>query len=90
MALPPLFAGGVQLTWATALPGTALTLVGASGGTAAGVTEFDGAEAGPVPTLLVAVTVKVYGVPLARLLTVAVVTLPSGPVTPPAGVEVTV
>ena len=31
---------------------------------AAGVTAFDGVDAGPSPTLLVAVTVNVYGVPL--------------------------
>jgi hypothetical protein len=31
---------------------------------AVGVTLFDGADGGPVPTLLVAVTVNAYGVPL--------------------------
>jgi hypothetical protein len=36
-----------------------------------GVTEFDGADAAPVPAALVAVTVNVTGVPLARPGTVA-------------------
>ena len=41
------------------------TLVGSFRPEAAlGVTEFDGAEAGPVPTEFVAVTVKVYESPL--------------------------
>jgi hypothetical protein len=43
------------------LVGTATTDVGAPGAVgAAGVTGLDGAEAGPVPTALMAVTVKVY------------------------------
>jgi hypothetical protein len=40
------------------LPGTAVTPVGAPG-TVIGVTLFDGADAGPVPAVLVAVTVNV-------------------------------
>jgi hypothetical protein len=40
-------------------------LVGASG-TVAGVTEFDAADAVLVPTEFVAVTVKVYAVPLLK------------------------
>jgi hypothetical protein len=40
---------------------------------AAGVTEFDAPDAGPVPTALVAVTVNVYAVPLVSPLTVALV-----------------
>ena len=62
---PPLLAGGAKLTFACALPAVAVPIVGAPG-TVAGVTEFDGAEAGPGPTALVAVTVKVYAVPLTR------------------------
>jgi hypothetical protein len=58
MADPPLEAGGVKLTLAEALPGVAETRVGAPG-TASGVTAFDALEAAPVPTPLVAVTVKV-------------------------------
>jgi hypothetical protein len=61
IALPPLLAGAVQLTVAIVLPATALTPVGEPGTvvTAVGVTAADAAEAGPVPTALVAVTVKV-------------------------------
>jgi len=45
------------------MPATALGALGALG---TGVTGFDGADAGPVPTLLVAVTVNVYAVLLVR------------------------
>jgi hypothetical protein len=56
---PPL-AGAVHEMVAWALPPMALTPVGAAGGVGrVGVTLFDGADAEPVPTLLVAVTVKV-------------------------------
>ena len=60
MAAPPLLAGAFQVTLAEAFPAVATTLVGAPGGVAAatGVTALLGAEAGPVPTLLVALTVK--------------------------------
>ena len=59
IALPP-FAGAVQLTCADALPEVAVTAVGAAGAVGAvGVIAFEAAEAGPVPTALVAVTVKV-------------------------------
>ena len=55
------------------------------------MTEFDGDEAEPVPTSFVAVTVKVYAVPVARPVTVAVVVLPSAVVAVnPPGVLVTV
>ena len=43
-----------------------------------GVTLFDGSEAGPVPTPLVAVTVNVYAWPLVRPLTVQLVPLVGG------------
>ncbi len=59
IGLPPLD-GAVQLTVADALPAVAVTPVGAAGAVGAvGVTALDGAEAGLVPTALVAVTVKV-------------------------------
>jgi len=49
-----------------------------------------GADGGPVPTALVAVTVKVYAVPLAsRLMTWLRPVLPALLSTPPAGSEVT-
>jgi hypothetical protein len=73
MVLPP-FDGAVQLTTAEALPGVAFTPVGAPGGDdVTGVTEFDGVDSGPVPTLLVADTVKVYAVPLVKPVTAALV-----------------
>ena len=59
MALPP-SAGAVQVTVAEAFPAVADTPVGALGAVLPlGVTGADAAEAGPVPTALVAVTVKV-------------------------------
>ena len=58
IAAPPLLVGGVKLTLAWAFPATAVTFVGAPG-TVAGVTAFEGVLAAPVPTLLVAATVKV-------------------------------
>ena len=47
-----------------------LAVMVVSGAVPSGVTEFEAAEAGPVPTALVAVTVQVTGVPLVRPLTV--------------------
>ena len=59
MVAPPLESGAVQETtdWALALD-VAVTAVGAPG-TVDGVAAADGAEADPVPTALVAVTVNV-------------------------------
>jgi hypothetical protein len=53
-----LLEGAVQLTVADPIPAVATTFVGAEGSDA-GVTAADAAEAGPVPTALVAVTVNV-------------------------------
>ena len=52
--------------------GAALVMAGA----AVGVTLFDAADAGPVPTEFVAVTVNVYGVPTVNPVTVIGETLP--------------
>ncbi len=68
MALPPSLLGAVKLTVAWVFPRAAVTPVGAPG-TVAGVTAFDAADAAPVPTAFVAVTVKVYDVPLTRPVT---------------------
>ncbi len=81
MALPPSEAGAVKATEADSLPGVAVPMVGAPGAPT-GVTEFEAAEAAPVPTPLVAVTVKVYAVPLVRPLTVIGLVVPV-PVKPP-------
>ena len=91
ITLPP-FEGAVQLTTAEALPAVAVTLVGAPGAMA-GVTALEGALATLVPIAFVAVTVKVYDVPLVRPVTVPVVAV--APVTttglsPPAGLAVIV
>ena len=61
IAEPPFDAGAVKVTVAWPLPAVAVTPVGAPGTVApwSGVTGFDGAEAAPVPTPFVAVTVKV-------------------------------
>ena len=67
IGLPPSEAGAVQLTVAWASPALAETPVeapgpvggGGGGGGPVGVTAAEGDEAGPVPTALVATTVKV-------------------------------
>ena len=92
IVLPPLDAGAAQLTVACALPGTAVTPVGAPGAVPdpTGVTGDEGADAGPVPMPLVAVTVNVYAVPSLSPETTAEVAAPAlFPVNPP-GVDVTV
>ena len=60
---PPALAGAVQLTVAPLSTGTAVTAVGDPGEPSA-VTAVDGAELGLVPAAFVAVTVKVYAMPL--------------------------
>jgi hypothetical protein len=84
---PPLEAGAVQLSPTCVLSGVTASDVGAPG-TVAGVTGLDAEEALPVPTLLVAVTVKVYAVPLVRPVTVMGEELPVAVREP--GEEVTV
>ena len=58
MALPPVGGRGGPGDRGLALPAVAVPMVGAPG-TVAGVTELDAPEAGPVPTALMAATVKV-------------------------------
>lgn len=53
-----MLAGAVNATVACASPGVATPITGAPG-TDAGVTLLDALEAGPLPTALAAVTVKV-------------------------------
>ena len=50
--------GAVQVTVAEALPAVAVPMVGAPG-TLAGVTELEAADWAPVPTALIAATLKV-------------------------------
>jgi hypothetical protein len=95
MALPPLDNGAVQLTTAWEFPAVAVTADGTPG-TVNGVTLLEGSDVAPLPAALAAVTVKVYGVPLVRPVTVALVgtsELPAGAVmtaVAPAGLEATV
>jgi hypothetical protein len=72
MALPPVSVGAVHDTEAKPLPAVAVAPVGAAGAVA-GVTDEDGSEGELLPLVLAAMTVKVYGVPLVRPLTVQVV-----------------
>jgi hypothetical protein len=58
IADPPFEAGAFQVTVACPLPAVAVTPVGAPA-TVAGVTAFDGAETGPDPPTVAAVTVNV-------------------------------
>ena len=88
IAAPPVFAGAVKLTVAPPLLPVAETPVGAPGAMAAGVTADEALEAAPVPMALVAVTVKVYAVPLVSPVTVIGDEAPVA-VRPP-GAEVTV
>ena len=55
---PPLDEGAVQVITYCLSPAIAITPVGALG-TVAGVTVFEGVEAGPVPAAFAAVTMKV-------------------------------
>jgi hypothetical protein len=70
IGLPPSEAGAVHETTARTSPGIADTSVGAPG-TIAGVTGVDGSEDRLVPLEFVAVTMKVYAVPLVRPVTVS-------------------
>src|SRR5437868_4063301 len=68
---------------------TPLGAAGGAGGGAGGVSAAEGADAGPVPTLLVAVTVNVYAVPSVSPVTSTLVTPFVVAVAPP-GLAVTV
>ena len=83
----PFAEGAVKLMVACTFPAVAVPITGAAG-TPAGVTEFDAADAAPVPTLLVAFTVKVYAVPFVSPATIIGEAVPV-PVNPP-GEDVTV
>ena len=70
IGLPPSEAGAVHETNAETSLGIADTPLGTPG-TRSGVTEFDASEGRLVPLEFVAVTVKVYAVPLVRPVTVS-------------------
>ena len=92
IADPPVLVGAVKLTVALPLLPLAEIPVGAPGAIGAGVTEDDAVEAVPVPIALVAVTVKVYAVPLVSPVTVIGEDVPLAvtAVPPPKGVAFTV
>jgi len=87
MGDPPLPTGAPKLTVALLFPAVAVPMAGAPG-TVAGMTLLETADAIPVPTLLVAVTAKVYGVPLLSPLTT--IGLPAPPPIKLPGLDVTV
>ena len=82
IGLPPLPAGAVHVTVAEVLPGVAATAVGAPA-TAAGMIAVLVADGALVPAAFVAVTVKVYAVPLVRPVTVQLVAVVQLLVPPP-------
>jgi hypothetical protein len=65
IAEPPFELGALNVIVAWPLPAVAMPMVGASG-TVAGVIVFVTPDAVLVPTEFVAVTVKLYGLPLVR------------------------
>jgi hypothetical protein len=90
MALPPFDAGAEKVTIAWAFPADAATPVGAPG-IVPGVTAVEAADGFPVPHEFVAVTLKVYAVPLARPVTVWLVAVdPAFVSVPPGGLDITV
>ena len=92
MGEPPSDAGADQLTAACPSPARAVTAVGAPGAVAAltGTTALEAAEAGPVPTAFVAVTVNVYEVPFVSPVTVAESVEPPTLAVAPPGLAVAV
>ena len=88
IGLPPSELGALQVTVALAFPAMLCTLVGASG-RVFGVIGAAGAEATEVPATFVAVTVKVYAVPLSKPDTVALVPVLVLVTVAPPGIAVT-
>lgn len=84
---PPTADGAVKYTVAWPFPFMAVPIFGAKGAVA-GVTGFDQADAGPVPTLFTAATLNEYDVPFVSPVTVIGLAVPVA-VMPP-GREVTV
>ena len=62
IAEPPLLAGAVHVSAICVLPAVPVTAVGAPG-RPAGVRPLEAAEKAPVPTALIAATLKKYAVP---------------------------
>ena len=72
IAAPPVVVGAVHDSRTSPSPAVPETLVGAPG-TVAGVTADEGEDGDPVREALVAVTVKVYAMPLVSPVTVQLV-----------------
>ncbi len=89
IAAPPLLTGASHDTTTCPLPFEASILVGASG-SVAGVTVLVAGDELEVPTVLVAVTVNVYAVPLVRPLIVQESAPDDNPQVRPPGLVVTV
>ena len=90
MALPPLLAGGENVTVACVFPAVADTFSGAVGN-GSGVTLLDGADATLLPKEFAAVAVNVYAVKFARpVMKWFRAVVPACASMPPAGFEVTV
>jgi len=85
MAAPPLSAGATKLTANAPRPPVIVTPVGTPGNPT-GKTEFDAADAAPVPTSFVAVTVQMYAVPFVRPVTVIGLMVPVAVSEPQAAV----
>ena len=84
IALPPLLAGGENVTSSERFRLVAPTPTGGSGTASAGTAVFEAADCGPVPAELVAVTRQVYVRPLVRPLTMIGLPLPvAEPLAPP-------
>jgi hypothetical protein len=77
MAEPPFETGAVQLIVAEETPAIPVTPRTADGGPIIGVTADEGEEIAEVSSAVIAKTVNVSGVPVVRLLMVAVRTLPT-------------
>ena len=87
IAAPPFISGAAHVTVAELIPATAETSVGASG-TVFGVTEVDAEEDTEEPAEFIATTVNVKGVPLVKLVKLAVKTFSTDTGSPTDGVTV--
>jgi hypothetical protein len=89
----PPFAGAVKFTVTCAFPATTDTMVGAPGTVAgtAGVIATEAADDGPLPALLVAYTLQVYGSPFVSPVTmIGLEAFDAVPETEPAEADVQV
>ena len=88
MIAEPFDAAAFHVTVALAFPPVTVPIIGAPG-TPCRI-ELDSAEGSPVPIAFVAVTTNVYGVPLIKPYTIALVAYEDVFAVNPSGIEVTV